>query len=104
MRTGRDRYVDKVIVDDDGRNGYPRSAIGALIRKERRIDDHVASNALDSRLRNLRGKLAKHGERSARYGFGFRRAVVRVVLVLECEPTVGLDALREVRVAARDEH
>ena len=87
--------VNDVVVNDDGRKYGVGAAFVLPIRHERCVNIYVPLDFVYAFCGNLLRHLAKDGERVA----GQSRSLVRVVVVHKGECPIGLNSVREIRVA-----
>ena len=87
-----------------GETIVPVPPSGPGLAKSDASTDDAAVDRFDAARLYLRGELTQHDQRIARHRLGMRRAVVGVIFVFERQRAVGLDALRDVRIAARDQN
>jgi hypothetical protein len=95
--------VDDVVVDDDRRDDDAGSKFTFAFGEETRIDKDASFDSRDAMGGDLLGEFAGDGERVSRNDLRAGRCAVGVIDVLESERTIGLDAVREIGIATRDE-
>ena len=100
----RDHHVHQVVVHDDRRDDDTGAQLALTFREERGIDQHPSTDLPDAMRTHLGGDVADHQERITRHGLRVGACIVRVVLVLEGERAILLDASRQIRIAARHQN
>jgi len=101
---GCDSHVDQVVVDGNRRYDHARSELAFAFRKQADIHQNVPGYSPNAGLGNLRRKRADSRQRIA--GNQLRAAghrIIGMILVLKGESPVGLDTVRQIRIAGCDQ-
>src|SRR5208282_6220395 len=100
---GFEGRVQYVVVDDDGGDHHTGPALVFALGKQADIHEHASADALDALARDLIRKILDDGEGITGNGARVRTSSIGVVVVLEGQGAVGLNAAGEIGVAAGDQ-